>query len=228
MKRRSAKNGQYRADGIYERVDEQIENLVRLINDMLDSSRIQSGNLVLRTKRFDLDSMIAEVIRDVETFTNSGGSVTGRPFRFVFTEKAGCSVVGDRYRLAQVVTNLLTNAIKYSDTSRTITIMTRKTGSGVQVCVRDNGIGIPADKLNHIFERFYRVSENSGLQGRFTSLGLGLYISVNIIRQHGGVMNVKSRLGEGSEFSFYLPLRRQHNAQRTGRVRHAGSAIVHP
>jgi signal transduction histidine kinase len=111
-------------------------------------------------------------------------------------------VRGDEHRLEQVFTNLLSNAVRYSPDGGEITVSARIESSRVAVDVVDRGIGIAPDALERVFERFYRaegVPESTGL-------GIGLYISRAIAAQHGGAIEVRSRLGEGSTFTVTLPL----------------------
>jgi signal transduction histidine kinase len=113
-------------------------------------------------------------------------------------------VLADHERLAQVLTNLLENAIKYSPHGGDIEIRVGQDGNQVVFSVRDHGIGIPQDQVKHIFERFYRAGNVSS--EHYGGLGLGLHISREIIQRHEGQIWVESREGEGSTFSFCLPL----------------------
>ncbi len=111
-------------------------------------------------------------------------------------------VQGDKNRIEQVISNLLSNAVKYSPNAEKIIVSTSLTGNAIQISVKDFGIGIPAENQKHIFDRFYRVEERSQ---QFSGLGLGLYISAEIIRRHGGTIGVMSD-ASGTEFYFSLPL----------------------
>ena len=113
-------------------------------------------------------------------------------------------VCGDRERISQVITNLITNAIKYSPSSDKIIIYTALENGEVTLCVQDYGIGIPQAKQEKVFEQFYRVSGD--MQHTFPGLGLGLYISSEIIKREGGRIWVNSNEGQGSTFCFALPL----------------------
>ena len=116
-------------------------------------------------------------------------------------------VVGDRDRLGQVVINLLSNAIKYSPQAKQVCVRLACTTEEIIVSVQDFGIGIPSDSVARVFERFYRGS--SQMQQRFPGLGIGLYIAHQIIAHHGGRIWVESAVGQGSTFSFALPLKRE-------------------
>lgn len=110
----------------------------------------------------------------------------------------------DRERVGQVMTNLLSNAIKYSPRESRIIIRTEQTGAAVKVSIQDEGYGISEEHRQKIFERFYRA--NSGNAGTSQGIGLGLYIAEQIIKRHRGVLDVQSKTGKGSVFSFTLPL----------------------
>jgi hypothetical protein len=114
-------------------------------------------------------------------------------------------VYGDRERIGQVISNLITNAIKYSPQADKIIISTSLKDDEVELRVQDFGIGISKDKLAKVFEQFYRVSGD--MQHTFPGLGLGLYISSEIIKREGGRIWVTSEVGKGSTFCFAIPLR---------------------
>jgi signal transduction histidine kinase len=114
-------------------------------------------------------------------------------------------ITADRERIGQVLTNLIANAIKYSPHTKKIIVTPRLTSTDISVSVKDFGVGIPKDKQGKLFERFYRVSGPS--DNTFPGLGLGLYISSEIIKRQGGRIWVESSLGKGSEFCFTIPLK---------------------
>jgi signal transduction histidine kinase len=112
-------------------------------------------------------------------------------------------VRGDKGRISQVLTNLLTNAIKYSPQAGTVIIRVTAAQDAAMVSVQDFGIGIEKEHLNYIFDRFYRVSDPE--EKTYPGLGIGLYIAHEIIKRHGGTLIVESEKGQGSVFSFTLP-----------------------
>ncbi|MBI3883221.1 MAG: PAS domain-containing sensor histidine kinase, partial [Sphingobacteriales bacterium] len=118
-------------------------------------------------------------------------------------------VYGDRERIGQVISNLVTNAIKYSPASTEIIIYSTVKENEIHVCVEDFGIGIPKNSLEKVFEQFYRVSGD--MQHTFPGLGLGFYISSEIIKREGGKIWVNSIEGKGSVFCFSLPLYNDQN-----------------
>jgi signal transduction histidine kinase len=140
---------------------------------------------------------VKELVEDLQRTTE----------KHTLVEKFGITgiVFGDKERIGQVITNLITNAIKYSPQANKIIIHTRMNGNEVTLCVQDFGIGIAEDKLDKVFEQFYRVSGD--MQHTFPGLGLGLYISSEIIKREGGRIWVTSKHGEGSIFCFALPLK---------------------
>jgi signal transduction histidine kinase len=114
------------------------------------------------------------------------------------------TVYGDRERIGQVITNLLTNAIKYSPNATSIVVTSASSQQDITLCVQDFGIGIAKDKQSQVFERFFR--ETGTREDTFTGLGLGLYVSAEIIQRQGGKIWVESEKGRGSTFCFTLPL----------------------
>jgi two-component system CheB/CheR fusion protein len=123
--------------------------------------------------------------------------------RIILEGKTNTLVTGDRNRLEQVLNNLLSNAIKYSPDAEDVTVRSEIADGEVKLSVVDSGIGIPKDKMEHVFERFYRV-EDSGMS--FSGLGLGLYISAEIIKRHDGAIGVESNKDKGSVFWITLPI----------------------
>lgn len=119
-------------------------------------------------------------------------------------------LVGDKDRLGQVFINLFSNAIKYSPRARTVEVDIRSSAETITISVRDHGIGIPQEQLEHIFERFYRAVDAStkAIPGH----GIGLFVAAQIIKHHGGTITVESAMGKGSTFHITLPLIGQQEA----------------
>lgn len=127
--------------------------------------------------------------------------------RFELNIQSAPPVFADRERIGQVISNLLSNAVKYSPEGTTITIASHPEHDRIKVSIKDEGYGIPESEFDKIFERFFRVAANN--MDTFPGMGLGLYITAQIIQKHGGTISVQSKEGEGSVFSFWLPYNRQ-------------------
>lgn len=178
----------------------QINRLNQLITDLLDVTKIQNGQLPLNKTVFDFDDLVSEVAEEAK-ISNGNHKIIS---------KLGSTglVEGDRERIQQVMQNFISNAIKYSPNKEKIVICSHTDEEG-NACfsVEDFGIGIPKNKIEKIFEQFYRVNEESS--NTFEGMGLGLYISSQIIKRSEGKIKVQSELGKGSKFSFCLP-RKNH------------------
>ncbi|MCD0487372.1 hybrid sensor histidine kinase/response regulator [Pedobacter sp. MC2016-14] len=173
----------------------QLEKLNDLIADLLDISKIESGKLKFNKKNFILDETLESVMEIINQ--------SNPEFTLTKTGFAPQEIYGDEMRIEQVIINFLTNAIKYSPGTNEVRIHVNVEGDRVYVGVRDFGIGIDPEQQKNVFDKFYRVEETAI---QFQGLGIGLYISAEIIRRHGGEVGVKSVLGEGSEFYFIIPL----------------------
>jgi PAS domain S-box-containing protein len=192
------KNGDEKTAEMLSKMDIQINRLSLLISDLLDVTKISSGKLKFNKASYDFNKMVSDVVEELQrtclkhTLEINLGKVT--------------KVIGDRDRISQVVTNLITNAVKYSPHSNKVLIVTEMLNSGnVKLTVKDYGIGIPADKTTKVFQQFYRVSGSK--QHTFPGLGIGLYISSEIIKREGGEIWVDSVLDQGSSFYFTIPLK---------------------
>ena len=173
----------------------QLEKLNDLIADLLDISKIESGKLKFNKKHFQVDDMLDNVI---EIFHQSNPD-----FKIIKKGNIPVPLYGDEIRIEQVIINFLTNAIKYAPGTTEAWITAEMKDNQVFVGVRDFGIGIDTAQQESVFEKFFRVEETAI---QFQGLGIGLYISAEIIRRHGGQVGVTSKLGEGSEFYFTIPL----------------------
>lgn len=174
----------------------QIERLTRLIDDMLDISRINSGRLAMNQESFDLRELAKEVVeRHEPQFENAGCKIQ---------LKADGPVLGfwDRFRIEQVLTNLLTNAMKYGAGKPVQVELAREGHDKVRLKVTDQGIGVAEENHERIFQRFERAVSASEISG----LGLGLYIVREIIEMHRGRITIQSALGKGATFTVELPI----------------------
>ena len=177
-------------------IEDEADRLTDLVEDLLTASKIQTTReLRLNITDTDLRAVAARSAARLE-------SQTKHPIALSFSDDFPL-VPGDETRLRQVIENLLTNAIKYSPEGTAITLGGRFTEESVTVFVRDNGVGIPKDQLDKIFERFYRIDDK--LTSRTYGTGLGLYLVREIVEAHGGEISVKSQVGSGSTFYFTLP-----------------------
>ncbi|WP_437318813.1 sensor histidine kinase [Sorangium sp. So ce385] len=176
------------------RMDRQVQRLTRLIDDLLDVSQLHTGRLELHVEPVDLAEVVDEVVERLgERVAQSGSPVSVR---------AEPSVVGvwDRSRLEQVVSNLLDNALKFG-AGKPIEITVARKGGAAELAVQDQGIGIPAGRIPHVFERFERAVSSR----HFGGLGLGLHVVKSIVEALGGAVRVDSRQGEGARFTVELP-----------------------
>ncbi|WP_223484914.1 hybrid sensor histidine kinase/response regulator [Pseudomonas sp. A-RE-19] len=183
-----------------ERDERQIKSLIRLIEDMLDVSRIRTGKLSIRPSRFDLVRLVSNLLQNFAPQVEAAESSV--------TLTAEQPVVGswDEFRIEQVISNLLTNALRYGAKSL-IDVRVYNHDGQARVEVQDRGIGISEENQQRIFQQFERVCAKTVMAG----LGLGLFISEQIVAAHGGSITVESRIGEGALFRVCLPL--QENSQ---------------
>lgn len=179
------------------KMDKQVDKLTKLIIDLLDATKIENGQLQFTLEDFDFDNLVTEVLEEMKRTT-----VT---HEIIIETTTGKIVNGDRNRIGQVITNFISNAIKYSPGQNKIILSTGVKDNNVTLSVQDFGIGISDDKQAKIFERFFRVT--GGAHETYPGLGLGLFISAEIIKRHKGTISLKSTQGKGSTFSFTLPLK---------------------
>ena len=172
-----------------------VDRLNNLIAELLDVSRIQTGNIELHKKPFDFDRMIAETVENIQAASKSHNIIIKGQSKSMYN--------GDESHIVQVVNNLLSNAIKYSPDQQEITVYVSRVSDYLKVSVSDRGMGISSEEQVRIFDRFYRVSD---IQQRFPGMGIGLYICDQIVKNHGGTLWVESEKGKGATFSFTLPL----------------------
>jgi PAS domain S-box-containing protein len=171
--------------------------LTAIINDLLDASRIEAGRLALHFEPTRLDTMVEHALATMD--------VERGQHRIDFSHPAeAVRIQGDPYRLQQVIANLLENALKYSPGDSTVHVRLDVNDDFALLSVRDEGIGIPRDQQEQLFERYFRARNVSVTS--YGGLGLGLYISRDIVERHGGRIWVESEVGRGSTFYVALPL----------------------
>lgn len=179
-----------------QKANQHTANLSNLLNDLIDISMIESGEMRMSYRYFDIDTFILKIISE---FTSESEK---KNIKLIFNPvREGLQVFGDKDKLRQVFLNLLQNAIKYTDEG-TIEIIIEEEKKFVNISIKDTGIGIPEEDIDRIFERFYRVDKARSRTVGGT--GLGLAIVKHIIEAHNSKIMVHSKLGEGSIFSFKL------------------------
>ncbi len=171
-----------------------VSRLNKMIAELYDATRVNSGNLKLDITSFNFEGMIREAIETIEVLQPS--------YNIAVKGDGNFEVNGDRYRLIQVVTNYLSNGIKYSDGNNEVILTITHDSKKVTVSVKDRGLGISSNQLPYIFERFFRAEKTKNLEG----IGLGLYLCRQIIYAHGGQVWAESEEGKGSTFYFSIPL----------------------
>ena len=196
LQRRLTTQGDEQALHYVARMDAQVNRLTKLVNELLDLSKMQTGQLDYREERFEVDALVQEVVENVQGMAQT--------HHLLLEGQIGAEVCGDRDRIGQVLMNLLNNAIKYSPQADTVLVRVAKDQNKALVCVQDFGIGIAKEHQHKIFERFYQVTDPE--EKTYPGLGIGLYISYQIVKRHGGRMWVESKKGEGAAFQFTLPL----------------------
>ncbi len=192
---------------LIQRTERSTARLVRLVSDLLDVSRIQGGKLELRLRDCDLITFVRDVVEEQRS-THPGRDIQTR-----LPEGEAVHVEADPDRLDQVLINYLTNALKYSAAQQPVEVRVTLEPHAepdaqrtVRVEVQDWGPGVPPEELEHIWERFHRVEGIEVLSGSGIGLGVGLYISREIIERHGGTVGVSSEVGKGATFWFTLPV----------------------
>ena len=185
-----------------ERMYRQAQRLNKLVSDLLDSTRIRTGKLIYDLEPCDL----VPVVRDAVT-----GQIAANPGRTITLKVPGrpVTVMGDAFRLSQVVDNLVANALKYSTDDMPVAVSLAIDDDMASLHVTDKGIGIPPEHIEHLFERFYRVPGIDVQSGAGVGLGLGLHITRSVVERHGGGIDVRSARGKGSTFSVRVPLLQQ-------------------
>lgn len=178
------------------KLNSQVDRLTLLINALLDTTKLSQGQLELHRESFDLNSLIDERLEELRR--------TWQTHRLTVQYSGTLAVTADRERISQVLVNLVSNAVKYSPAGSSVVITGSQTEEGIRVCVQDQGIGIPEEELEKVFDRFFRTGDQRA--HTVPGMGLGLYITAGIIRRHGGTIRAESEPGKGSRFCFTLPL----------------------
>jgi len=207
---RRVKRGQAVGGDLVTKARRQIERLGRLVEDLLDVSRLESRRLHLSSGDVEMNDLVDDVVADFRAQSRT------HEIRF---HRAGEPVLveGDRERLEQVLVNLMTNAIKYSPQGGQIVVEVERAGDEARISVADFGIGVPKEEQRRLFQRFFRAA--NATTRNYSGLGIGLFVAHEIVRRHGGRFDVVSEAGKGSTFTFYLPVSRRAHAAGDSRSR---------
>ncbi|RZK50656.1 MAG: PAS domain-containing protein [Pedobacter sp.] len=192
------RKGDLKEAAMIAKMDAQINRLTVLIGDLLDVTKINSGKMQFNNQHFDFNELAREIVEDLQRTTERHTIELQLNFEG--------DVYADRDRIGQVITNLISNAIKYSPDADTIIVKSVNGDDELVFSVQDFGLGIEKSKKHRVFEQFYRASGH--MQHTYPGLGLGLYIATEIIQREHGRIWVDSELGKGSTFSFALPLKK--------------------
>ncbi len=195
LQQRFKKDTDQTSYSIITKIEHQVNRIIMMINDMLDTTKLQAGKLNSDMSEFDFNGLITDITETLQQTSKTHQIKTElMPLK---------TLKGDRDRISQVVVNLISNAIKYSPQADTVYLTSKLEDGKVVLSVRDEGIGIPQADIDKVFERFYRVDN---IKNSYQGLGLGLFICFQIIEQHKGKIGVHSEAGKGSTFWFSLPL----------------------
>lgn len=200
IKRLMPENASEKFKTVVNKTGTYVDRLNQLLSELLDVSRIQTGNIELHKDSFDFDKMIYDAVEGIQTAIPN--------HQITLKGKTELMFNGDESHLIQVVNNLISNAIKYSPDSNQVEVYISKVSNFIKVSIKDHGMGIKEEELKKIFQRFYRVGE---IQKNYPGMGIGLYICDQIIKNHGGTLWAESKPGLGSVFSFTLPLNQIEN-----------------
>jgi two-component system sensor histidine kinase VicK len=183
------------ASGALEQSVKQLKKMTAMINGFLNVSRFESGKIAIEKISFDIVDLIEDIKEETRQMITS--------HEVIFDPIVPTLIYADRDKIGQVFSNLISNAAKYAPSGTIIQISCLTINNTLQVSVRDQGIGISDQDLNHLFDRYYRVENSIGVSG----FGIGLYLCAEIIAYHNGKIWVESKLGNGSTFFFSLPRR---------------------
>ncbi len=192
----SLASGNPKRELMFSRMDAQVNKLTNLINDLLDISKVEGGQLIYNKQNFKLNDLVLEVVDEIQR--------TIKTHNIIIQQNCPLRVYADRERIGQVLSNLLTNSVKYSANSNQVVVNLVLQETKAVCSVEDFGIGIVKDQQHKIFDKFYRVAGEN--LHTYPGWGLGLYISKEIIQRHNEKIWVMSEVGKGSAFYFSLPL----------------------
>ncbi|MGV0978172.1 ATP-binding protein [Empedobacter falsenii] len=190
------KQGDEKNGEVVKKMETQINKLNKLISDLLDVTKIQSGRMVLQDSIFLMEDLVAEIVEEQQMSTKT--------HTIILTKESAGYIRGDRDRIGQVLSNLINNAVKYSPNAKEVEVNLELIDGSAKVSIKDNGFGIPQNKIHQVFDQYFRVGSEyeQGING----LGLGLFICAEIINKSNGQIYVNSELHKGSTFCFELPI----------------------
>jgi two-component system sensor histidine kinase VicK len=174
----------------------QVKRMSNMINSFLNVSRLESAKLLIDKHEFDLQKLIEEIVKETRLTVSS--------HTIIFQNLYNIVVNADRDKINSVLTNLISNAVKYSPEGKIIEIGSIATGDSVHISIKDEGIGLSPQDIDKVFDRYFRVENKH--TNLISGFGIGLYLSAEIIHQHNGKIWVESESGKGSTFYFSLPL----------------------
>ncbi len=182
------------------KINKQTEKMTNLVEDLLELSRVQTARLKIESKELIYKDLLDEVVENVQLTTKH---------KIMFKGSTDAKVKGDKERISQVLLNLFANAIKYSPKADKIIVTTKVDGSTIITGIQDFGIGIAKEYHHKVFERFFRVTDVD--EKTYPGIGIGLFLSQDIISRHNGELWVESGKGTGSTFYFSLPMSKGSN-----------------
>jgi len=202
-------------------IELEVDRLARMVEDLLALAQAESGKLPMERRRLELDTLLLEVFNQVHV-------LAGERVKLEIDKIDQVLVCGDHDRLKQVVLNLIANAIKYTEQGGTVTVSVSKEEEKAKLTVKDTGMGIPSEDLPHVFERFYRGDKSRSRGKDGAGFGLGLSIAYWIVRNHGGEIEVKSKLNKGTTFTVWLPLADKDCAEPTADLKERSPSVAQP
>jgi len=179
-----------------DKIQKQIRKMSTMINSFLNVSRLESGKIHLIKSNFDLEKLLKDVVDE--------SKLTDSVYNINFDCCDAKIIYADRDKIGAVISNLMSNAIKYSEKGKTININSEVVGNLAHVSIEDEGIGIEEQHLDKLFDRYYRINNNQ--TKTISGFGIGLYLSAEIVRRHHGEIWAESTYGLGSKFHFTIPL----------------------
>jgi signal transduction histidine kinase len=182
-----------------DRIIEQADHIDRLVQDLMDSVKLEMGTLALQKAEVELMSLVRDIHQvQSEVITTH---------RLVFHGEGVCHVEGDRIRLERVIANIISNSVKYSPEGSTVLLNVKRSGPSVAVTVTDEGVGIPEEEIQELFQPFRRLDRTRHMA---KGTGLGLFSARKIVEAHGGTISISSRPGSGTTVLILLPASRNH------------------